>query len=382
MKKQRKKSANITTKNNKAFMDVKSLYIHIPFCNHLCSYCDFPKLQYFTIFAKPYLNKLKEELDSYNIKLPLDTIYVGGGTPTSLEDDLFLELLKIIKPFSKGVKEYTFEANPESLSPNKIKMMKKYGVNRVSLGVQSTDESILKSINRHHNYEDVKESINNLKIEGIDNINVDLILSLPNSSIEQIKIDLDRLLPLGIKHISCYSLLVNPNTIFYINGVKEADDDEARQYYDFVHNYLLEKGFIHYEVSNFAKEGYQSKHNFTYWNNNRYFGVGLGAAGYIDNIRYTNTKSINEYLKGHFLYEKEIVTLKEEKEYQIMLNLRTNKGIDLSYFKNRFNVDLLKEKNEIINKLIKNGKLYIKDNHLIPTYEGMMILDQIILDLY
>ncbi len=333
------------------------------------------------MFAKPYLTKLKKELDSYQIEDNLETIYVGGGTPTALEDNLFVELLETIKPYSKGIKEYTFEANPESLSEFKLNKMKEYGVNRISLGVQSTDNEILKSINRHHTYQDVIRVIKKAQEIGFDNINADLILGIPGSSVEQINKDLDNLTNLGISHISCYSLTVNPNTILFLKNIPEPNEELSRQYYDFVNEYLSKKDFIHYEVSNWAKPGKESKHNLTYWKNERYYGVGMGAAGYIDNHRYTNTKSITEYLKGKYIDEDEVVETSDDIELEIMLNLRTNSGIDLDKFQHKFNYDLYKEKRDIIDKNINNNYLFINDNHLIATYEGMMILDQIIMDL-
>ena len=361
---------------------ITALYIHIPFCEHICDYCDFVKMQYFSIFARQYIPKLKEELESYNIKKEdLKTIYVGGGTPTSLEDDLFLELLKIIKPYLINVKEYTFEANPESLNVNKLKMMKEYGVNRISIGVETTNDEVLKSINRHHTYEDVKNAVLNAKKIGFNNLNVDLILGLPNVDIRQIKKDLDNLISLDIDHISCYSLTVHPHTVFYLNEIEEPLDDISRQYYDLVNDYLLNKGFIHYEISNWSKPNKESKHNYIYWDNKRYYGIGLGASGYIDNIRYTNTKSINQYLKGKFIDYTEIVDPCDDYQYQIMLNLRTIKGIDLEEFKNKLDIDLLEIKKNEIDELIKNKLLILENNHLIPTYEGMMTLDQIILKL-
>ena len=358
-----------------------SLYIHIPFCEHICSYCDFPKLQYFSSFSNKYLKQLKNELDSYHIDHPLKTIYVGGGTPTSLSNEEFEELLKMIAPYSNKVEEYTFEANPESLTLEKIKLLKKYGVNRISLGVESTQEKYLKVMNRHHSFLTVRECIDNLIDNGITNINVDLILGLPNMNLKDLKTDLDNILTLPIKHISCYSLTVSPHTAFYINGVKPQEDDLMREYYDYVHFYLAEKGFIHYEVSNWAKEGFMSKHNLVYWNNEQYYGVGLGASGYIDNTRYTNTKSINEYNKGHNEVSEEIVDLNSLKTYMIMTNMRTIYGLDLEKYKELFNEDLLSIKAKEIAELIGN-KLILIDNHrLIPTYEGMMLLDQVILSL-
>ena len=362
--------------------EIKAIYIHIPFCEHLCDYCDFAKLQYFSFFACRYIDELKKELDSYHILGKIETIYVGGGTPTSLDDDLFYRLLEIIKPYTKSVLEYTFEANPESLSISKLKMMKEFGVNRISLGVETTSDEILASINRHHTFNDAVKAIDNAKSIGFDNINVDLILGLPGSDIKQVEIDINNILTLGVQHVSCYSLTVHPHTVFYNKGINEPLDDECRKYYDLVHGVLLEHGYRHYEISNWCLDGYESRHNLTYWFNNRYYGIGLGASGYIDNRRYTNTKSISEYLKGHYINEVEEVDINSEKEYQIMLNLRTRYGLDLNEFKNRFNIDLLKEKSDELHELITGGYLYIDRNRLIPTYEGMMILDQILLKIF
>ena len=360
---------------------IKSLYIHIPFCEHLCDYCDFPKVQYFSLFARPYIKELKNELDSYDIPNDLETIYIGGGTPTALEDDLFLELMEMLSGYTKSVKEYTVEANPESLTISKLKMMKEYGVNRISIGVETTNDELLAKINRHHTFSDVKTAIKNAQELGFYNLNVDLILGLPGSSLEQIKKDLLNLVALNVQHISCYSLTVHPNTVFHLKGVEEPLDDDSRVFYDYVHSFLEERGFIHYEVSNWAKPGFESKHNYTYWKNEHYYGVGLGASGYIDNLRYTNTKSINEYLKGKHIDYQEVVDKNDQIEYQIMLNLRTIKGLDLEGFQKEYGFDFYQKKKKEINELISGGFLRFESGRLIPTYEGMMTLDQVILKL-
>ena len=350
---------------------VKSLYIHIPFCNKICDYCDFTKLQYFRNFAISYLEALKDELKSYPIK-DLKTIYVGGGTPTALEDDLFEELLEIIDMYTDGVQEYTFEANPESLSLSKIKMLKAHSVNRVSLGVQTTNDKILKTVNRDHSFSEVQEAIKNLREAGIDNINVDLILGLPHTSEKILKEDLKNILSLGVKHVSCYGLTVNPHTVLFTKGFKEPEGDILRKYYDIVEETLTKNGFVHYEVSNWAKPGYQSEHNLTYWRNKQYYGCGLGASGYIKDIRYKNTINLSQYLTRVFVSEKEEVSERDKLTYQIMLNLRTIEGLNMSFVKNKRNA---------IGELIKEKLLILKDDILIPTYEGMMVLDQIILKL-
>ena len=348
---------------------VKALYIHIPFCNKICDYCDFTKLQYFRNFAVSYLKALKEEIDGYQIK-DLKTIYVGGGTPTALEDDLFEELLEIIDPYTDGVKEYTFEANPESLSINKIQMLKAHKVNRVSIGVQTTDDKILKMVNRDHSFKQVKDAISNLKEVGIDNINVDLILGLPHTSKIVLRKDIKNVLSLDIKHISCYGLTVNPHTTLFNKGFKEPEGDVLRSFYDIVEEELVKNGFIHYEVSNWTKPGYQSEHNLTYWRNEQYYGCGLGASGYIDETRYKNTINLSQYLNRVFVNEKEQVSEKDKRTYQIMLNLRTTEGLDASF---------VRDKEEKINSLISSGLLIKKGQKLVPTYEGMMVLDQIVL---
>ena len=350
---------------------VKTLYIHIPFCNKICDYCDFTKLQYFRNFAVNYLKALKEEIDGYQIK-DLKTIYVGGGTPTALEDDLFEELLEIIDPYTDGVKEYTFEANPESLSINKIQMLKAHKVNRVSIGVQTTDDKILKMVNRDHSFKQVKDAISNLKEVGIDNINVDLILGLPHTSKIVLRKDIKNVLSLDIKHISCYGLTVNPHTTLFNKGFKEPEGDVLRSFYDIVEEELVKNGFIHYEVSNWTKPGYQSEHNLTYWRNEQYYGCGLGASGYIDETRYKNTINLSQYLNRVFVNEKEQVSEKDKRTYQIMLNLRTTEGLDASF---------VRDKEEKINSLISSGLLIKKGQKLVPTYEGMMVLDQIVLKL-
>ena len=251
-------------------------------------------------------------------------------------------------------------------------MLKAHRVNRISLGVQTTDDKILKTVNRDHSFEQVQEAVKNLKEVGIDNINVDLILGLPHTSEKILKKDIKNVLSLGVKHVSCYGLTVNPHTVLFNKGFKEPEGDVLRTFYDIVEQELIKDGFIHYEVSNWAKPGYQSEHNLTYWRNEQYYGCGLGASGYIGETRYKNTVNLSQYLDRVFVNEKELVSEKDKRTYQIMLNLRTIEGLDISF--------VLNKENEI-DSLISGGLLIKKDNRLIPTYQGMMVLDQIILKL-
>lgn len=365
------------TKNKNKVSSPKALYIHIPFCSHICSYCDFCKMEYFTHIADKYLPALFKEIESYKIT-ELETIYIGGGTPTSLNDYQLELLLSFIYPFVKGIKEYTVEANVESLSESKLLLLRKYGVNRLSLGVESTNNKILKSLNRIHTFEDVKNVIKKAKEIGFHNINVDLILGLPNVSIEALDKDLKNLLSLNVEHISTYSLTVHPHTKFGIEGVEEVDEETSRKEYDLVDKVLTENGFIHYEVSNFARSGYQSLHNMTYWKDEHYYGAGLGASGYINNLRYTNTKNINKYISGECAAEREIVTLKDDEEYFVMLNLRTNLGIDDKEYTKRFGVSFIDKNKIVLDEFVKSNLIKIENGKVIATYEGMMILDFII----
>lgn len=358
---------------------ISALYIHIPFCESICDYCDFAKLQYFHNFAEQYLNALEKELHEVVDNKDLKTIYIGGGTPTSLSDEQFERLLLMVKPYALKVKEFTVEANPESLSLSKIKLLNKYHVNRVSIGVESTNDNILKAINRKHTFNNVKEAVKNLRNNGIDNINLDLIIGLPNVSKKMLMEDIINILSLNPSHISAYSLTVHEHTKFFIDKVNEPDDDYAYEAYKEINKTLETHGYSHYEVSNWAKEGYESQHNLTYWRNEQYYGVGLAAAGYIANVRYKNTTNFKDYISFKNEKEEEIVTLKDEKDYELMLRLRTKYGINLQEYKEKFDEDFYELHKDVIDHFIKTKLLKVVNNNLVPTFSGMMKLDTIYL---
>ncbi len=362
---------------------VSSLYIHIPFCENICDYCDFTKLQYFRLLAEPYIDSLINEIKGKVKNKKLKTIYIGGGTPTVLDDDLFLKLLSFLKQYANDVTEYTIECNPDSLTDNKLTIMKNNLVNRLSIGVESTNDKILHSINRKHTFCDVKTAIFKARSKGFDNLNVDLIIGLPNVTKQLFIKDLNNILSLDVNHISCYSLTVHEHTAFFNRGIKEPEEIFSRDLYDCAHELLNKNGYVHYEVSNWAKPEKESQHNLVYWRNQEYYGCGLGASGYEDGTRYTNTKNFNKYNSGDYLDYVEKVEEKDDIEYQIMLNLRTLEGLDLETFKNKFKFDLYLKNKNAIDDLIKDGFLmFLNDGKkLVPTYEGMMILDQIILKL-
>ena len=348
-------------------MKNKGLYIHIPFCSNICSYCDFSKFFYNEEFVDRYLLSLEKELDSYNIT-DITSIYIGGGTPTSLNVSQFERLLQIVSKYYKDDISYALEANIENLSIEKIALLSKYHVNRVSLGVQTFNDNLLKELNRKHNKDDVINVINNLIKYNISDINVDLIYALPNQTIEMIKEDLEIIVSLPIKHVSTYSLMVNPNTFFGINGVKEQDEDKVREMYDLIYHYLQDKGFYRYEVSNFSKLGYESKHNLIYWRNEEYYGIGLGASGYLDSIRYDNTKSLQKYFQGVTRFNEEKLTIEDKEFYDIMLGLRLKEGVKVN------NLVYL----EKLNNLVEKGLIEVVNGAYKVTDENLFILDFIL----
>ena len=360
--------------------NIHAMYVHIPFCEHICGYCDFYKIIYNKKCVDDFLISLKREISSYSINHKMKTIYIGGGTPTSLSDEQLDLLLSYFDEFCSDDMEYTIEANPESLSKEKLLIMKKHHVNRLSIGVQSTDDTILAFINRFHTFDDVKRCVKEAREVGFDNISFDLILGLPHVSKRTLLRDVDNILMLEPEHISCYSLTIHEHTRFHALKYVERSSDYIRKLYDSVNKKLEDNGYIHYEISNWAKEGRESKHNFTYWKDEEYYGFGPGASGYIHPKRYTNAINIKKYNEGIYDKTEEIVTPEDDYVYFIMLNLRTNQGIDYDVFEKRFGYRLEEKQKKIIEKHIKNKNLKVKENHLIPTYKGMMILDQIILD--
>ena len=262
-------------------MSVKSCYIHIPFCNKICSYCDFAKVNYNKLYIDAYLDSLSHEIDLYYKSEILDTLYIGGGTPSGLEIDELNKLFKILKKIKLNkTYEFTFECNIESLTEEKLKLLYNNGVNRLSIGIQTLNLKFLKFLNRNHNKESVLNIINLANTIGFNNINVDLIYAIPGETISDLEEDLKFLTSLPITHISTYSLMIEPHTKLYIDNIKNIDQDLDYKMYKFICNYLKNKGFNHYEISNFSKK-HNSKHNLTYWNNEFYYGFGLSSSGFI-----------------------------------------------------------------------------------------------------
>ena len=337
------------------------VYIHIPFCKTICSYCDFCKMFYNQKWINDYLDSLEKEIDSLYKGEEVSTIYIGGGTPNCLSFNELERLFKIISKFNKAKNvEYTIECNVELLNRAQVNLFKEYGINRVSVGVQTFNPKFLKLLNRHHTKEGVFNKINMLKDANINNINVDFIYALPGQTLEDLDNDIKLFKELNIPHISTYSLIIEKHTLLNNMNIKNIDEDLDFAMYNLINSRL--NLYKHYETSNFAKPGYESRHNLSYWENLNYYGFGLGASGYLGNIRYENTHSLTKYLNGNYLEEKEELTKNETIENEFILGLRKISGININRFYKKYNIDILSI--NIVNELLKEGKLINDGIHI------------------
>lgn len=345
----------------------KSVYIHIPFCDSICSYCDFSKFIKNSEWINKYLIALEKEINLKYKNEIINTLYIGGGTPSCLSLDELNKLFNIIKTFKlSNDYEFTFECNIDNISKEKLELLYKNGVNRLSIGVQTFNRKYLKYLNRNHSKEDIVSKIKLAKQIGFKNINIDLIYALPNQTLEELEKDIDEFIKLDINHISTYSLIIEPNTKLYINKENNIDEDLDYDMYKLICNKLKNNGYNHYEISNWERNGYESKHNLTYWNNNEYYGFGIGASGYINNIRYDNTRSFNEYINGNYIKESNKLSINETIENEFILGLRKINGINKKIFNKKYNMNI--KDLEIVNKLLKENKLIEdKENIYINT---------------
>lgn len=357
---------------------INSLYIHIPFCHHICPYCDFLKFLPIKKYCDKYIEVLLEELKNLNISHRLKTIYIGGGTPSAI---LLTPLLKKLQDYIAKDTEFTIECNVLDINDTLLKEYQNYHVNRISLGVQALDDRILKVLGREHNKNDAIKAIKCIK-KYIKNINVDLIYGFLELDNKTLLNELEEYIKLNVTHISTYALEINPGTIFFIKKKEAMDSSLIREQFDLINAKLKKNGFMRYEIANFAKKGYKAKHNLTYWKDERYYGIGPSAAGFIDNIRYKNTTNIEKYLLNQYRDNEEIITLDDDKKYYLMLNLRLKEGVSLSAYKKRFNEDLYLTKKDAIDKLCKHKLLKISYTRLVATYEGSMLLDIILRELF
>lgn len=358
-----------------------SMYVHIPFCNRICTYCDFNKVLIKNQPVDEYITALISELGSYE-KQTLKTIYVGGGTPTALTVSQLDRLLKFMTEHFTVTDEFTFEANPDELTSEKLDVLHNYGVNRVSLGVQTFNNDLLKVLGRTHNFDDIFNSINHLEKIGLTNYSLDLMYNLPGETFDDIDMSLKYISELKPKHISWYSLIIEPHTVFYnkINQGKMSIGGslEEGEKYDKVIGGLDALGYPQYEISNFSKSEFESMHNKTYWLNEPYIGAGAGSHGYTGESRYYNIKPVNHYINnmnehGSVIKEQLKLTQNDKFEEEMFLGLRLNKGVSEARFQEKYGLPVDAVYGKVLENLLVRKLLDRRSGYISLTEAGRMI---------
>ena len=375
-----------------------SIYVHIPFCNSKCDYCSFVSMvaspEEKHRYVTNLMNEIKLQSKNYREFYSVSSIYIGGGTPSCLDNYYIRDLLSCIyKNFAvKNSAEITPEINPNSVHQTKIREYIMSGINRFSIGLQSISAKVLKSMGRTHSLADYKKTVDIIREFGVKNISTDIIIGYPNQKLIDVKETVNYLIKLGIPHISAYMLQVEKGTklkkLVDNGSLGVPDDDTVVKMYDTVVDILTKNGYKRYEISNFAKPTYESYHNKVYWKRKDYLGVGLAAHSYIDGTRFANTENLTEYnekLEKSFTiptkYSKTLTT-EEKKEEAVMLSLRTSDGLDLDAYKNEFGENFLAKKKDKIAELIKNKFLILtKENKLVCTNSGYLVLNKLVLEL-
>ncbi|WEV60180.1 radical SAM family heme chaperone HemW [Streptococcaceae bacterium ESL0729] len=362
---------------------VKSAYVHIPFCTQICYYCDFSKVFIKNQPVDQYLDSLIEEFDSYQIR-ELRTLYIGGGTPTALNA---VQLDRLIKGLTKNLdlsklEEFTVEANPGDLDDERIAVLAQSPVNRISLGVQTFNDKLLKKIGRSHTARDVYENIALLRENGFENISIDLIYALPGQSFDQVKDDLDKLLELNLPHVALYSLILENHTIF-MNRMRRGklnlpSEDTDAEMYQYIIDQLELAGYDHYEVSNFSRPGFESKHNLVYWNNEEYYGIGAGASGFLANVRYKNYGPVHHYLA----HDRKVVTeepldKKAQMEEEMFLGLRKKSGVSIKNFESKFETNFDQLFGQEVARLRREELLDLDDDRIFMTKKGFLLGNEV-----
>lgn len=368
------------------------LYIHIPFCKSKCYYCDFNSYSGKEHMQEEYVDSLIKEMESRSSVLgscSIKSIYIGGGTPTFLNLHAMGKLLSYLKKYAGGGIEYTCEANPGTLTSDKLLLMRDNGVNRISIGLQSWDDRILKKLGRIHCYSDFLNSYNQARRAGFDNVSIDLMFSIQGQSLEDFENSIDNVISIGPEHISCYSLIIEEGTPFYKQfedgALKEIDEDTDRSMYYMASRKLKDSGYFRYEISNYAKLGYESKHNIIYWKTGDYLGVGAGAHSCIENVRFSNIKSPEKYIgmlnssKLPLYSREELSELDRISEFMFM-GLRMTEGVDFLDFKKRFNKDLFDVYANEINTLETKGLIKLRQNALMLTDLGVDLSNQVFVE--
>lgn len=360
------------------------IYIHIPFCRQKCLYCDFVSGCGSDDDMQKYQKALINEIESTVIEDKVDSIFFGGGTPSLYPKEYIGEILKLLrkKTVFEENNECTIEANPGTLSYDKLSYYKSIGINRLSIGLQSTNDIELRKLGRIHTFKDFLESYDNARKAGFKNINIDLMSAIPGQTIDSYKDTLKKIIELNPEHISAYSLIIEEGTPFYERyygdekfKIQLPDEDAEREMYYYTKEYLEKKGYLRYEISNYAKDGYECKHNMKYWSRINYYGFGAAAASLVNNIRYRNIDDRKEYIDSFgeidkIRIEKEELSLKEQMEEFMFLGLRKTKGVNIQEFEKNFKKKVTETYGKVIDKNIKNGLLKQEEGRLFLTDRG------------
>lgn len=368
---------------------MSSLYIHIPFCKNKCFYCDFPSYSCMENSIDEYLKALEKEA-KLRVKDTYDTIFIGGGTPTYLSERQIGKLGDIISNIKISENcEFTMEGNPGTLTKEKLRIMKDIGVNRLSMGLQSTNDDLLKAIGRIHKYEDFLKNYNDARDIGFENINADLIFGLPEQSLEDYKKSIKSLIDLELDHISAYSLIIEEGTKFYNLYNKDKlelpDEDLERSMYRITLEELYKGGYHQYEISNFSKEGKECRHNIVYWTLDNYLGIGSSSASYFSHKRLKNVNNIDEYIERMNNDDnaiEEIIenSIEDDMEEFVFMGLRMIKGISIDEFYKRYNKKIEDVYGDVISKYSSMNLLKVANGNMFLTKKGIEVSNYIMSD--
>lgn len=367
------------------------IYIHIPFCKQKCSYCDFVSFPKDKSIQEQYIQALIKEIKERKIELQnlqeecqASTVYVGGGTPSYIEANAIKQILEEIKQVYRieNDAEFTIEMNPGTISEEKLRIYKESGINRISIGLQTTQDNLLKQIGRIHTYEQFLENYKLARKLGFSNINVDLMIGLPNQNMKNVEESIERVIKLNPEHISVYSLILEEGTKLYEQYLKNElelpTEEMERDMYWKVKEKLEKAGYRQYEISNFAKQGKESKHNLACWNQKEYLGFGLAAHSYLENTRYSNTEDIEEYMKNielgkltknRILHETQ--TEEDKRKEYMLLGLRKIEGVSISKFKEKFVQNPLFLFRKELNRLVEEELITVELDQIKLTPKGL-----------
>lgn len=362
---------------------MKGLYIHIPFCLKKCAYCDFNSAVAPDSKKEEYVNALICEMSEYR-GAEVDTVYIGGGTPTALRTELLERVIENIKVnFSVSQNaEFTVEMNPKTADLKKLRMMHKMGVNRLSIGIQSFCDNELSALGRIHNAKDAKDAISLAREAGFKNISIDLMSAIPNQTKDSFKETLDTAISQNPDHISCYSLILEEGTPLFdmvkSGEISLCDEETERWFYEYAKDTLEKNGYMQYEISNFAKCGKVSRHNIKYWDLEEYIGLGLSAHSFLGGVRFSNTDNISEYNRHNFRSMKKEVLTKEEMMSEFMfLGLRKTEGVSKKAFFEKFKRDIYDIFPKPLEKFIKTGFLIDENGKIRLSREAVSVSNQI-----